>query len=1556
MLSLASSDDGTFVVAGSLSSDLWVSEDSGQSWAQLQWPQPAQGQFGVAGAIGGYCVPDVAVGPDSARWRVDRDPRLLADLTGDRRADIVGFGETGVWTALGNGDGTFEPPRVVLADFGQEAGGWRVDAHPRFLADLRGIGRSDIVGFGDAGVYIALSNGDGTFGPVRFVLDDFGFEAGGWQVDRHPRFLADITGDGRSDIVGFGDAGVYVALGNGDGTFGPVRLVVDDFGFEAGGWQVDRHPRLLADITGDGRSDIVGFGDAGVYVALSNGDGTFAPVRFVVPDFGYDTGWRVERHPRLLGDLRRTGRCDIVGFGDAGVYVALANGDGTFSFQAQTVVPDFGYEAGGWRVDKHPRLLADITGDGRSDVVGFGDAGVYVAYSNGDGTFAFDPVPVVEDFGYDAGDWRVEKHPRFLADLRGNRRADIVGFGDAGVYVALSNRDGTFQPPRFVLPNFGCEFTVLAIMRCARETDDIGVWRSSDRGRTWSLVHRFPGSAGSPQLPTAGQLVWAPGTANFVYAAGGTALAASHDGGATFTNVMPMGAGQFQLVNHVAVATTMPGALSPPVVYALGERSDGPLMFVSFDAGVHWIEDESTTLPDLRVGGAVGLSNSPAAKVLVVSPRSPLEVFVSANQVGAATDMPGIFRGDYLQFPAAHASSWEPVPLPNLGPQFSGNVFMEATRHGQGDVLFYSPQRSKTYVGPLDPIDASDWHELDEGQHVHVDLHGIYLSPGFEATFVDGGYRHIGGMVWQTSDGGVHWSKDGGITFDRGKNVNTLSCVNIAGVAREGEGPVISLNTGDNDGYTTSDGGAHWQPQQYGGGDNDCSFADPLRPHSMLLFTPRWDADGNGVSASLGQTLALYDADVGELPNVASGTAMRHMVPGPPLLPGSVLWNASSGFGLRGFRPIVLNLPGDEDEEPGDYIFIRFFGNTTINHVQIPNNLAVLLRTRRLRDIKERTDWNTPGSWRVEKHPRLLADLTGDGREDIVGFGDAGVWTALSRPNGTFADPSFVLAGLGYDAGGWRVERHPRLMGDLRGNGWSDIVGFGDAGVYVALSEGDGTFGPVEFVVPGFGYEAGGWRVDRHPRFLADLTGNGRADIVGFGDAGVYVALGNGDGTFGPVEFVVPDFGYEAGGWRVDRHPRFLADLTGNGRADIVGFGDAGVYVALGNGDGTFGPVEFVVPDFGYEAGGWRVDRHPRFLADLTGNGRADIAGFGDAGVYVALGNGDGTFGPVEFVVPDFGYEAGGWRVDRHPRFLADVTGDGRADIVGFGDSGVYIAVSQGDGSFSYQPQTVVPNFGYEAGGWRADKHIRLLADLRGLGRADIVGFGDAGVMIDLSNGDGSFGAPPLFVIPNFGYGDSGPVEQQGPFLPANDAGIVQASGGHTGTVFFLGGDSGSRLWKWREGMTAWQQLVPGGGAGAARRFFVNPYEPNTIYLLDSQHVMRSDDAGSTWQIDQDLEQQLTCGGRIPVTRNEDDDGMGDHLDVVLTDMQFDRLDPNHRFAVGLGGAFMTRDGASWERLLDTGALRGRLSNCYLDWISTPSDPTLYVSFAGRGIVKINAL
>ena len=157
------------------------------------------------------------------------------------------------------------------------------------------------------------------------------------------------------------------------------------------------------------------------------------------------------------------------------------------------------------------------------------------------------------------------------------------------------------------------------------------------------------------------------------------------------------------------------------------------------------------------------------------------------------------------------------------------------------------------------------------------------------------------------------------------------------------------------------------------------------------------------------------------------------------------------------------------------------------------------------------------------------------------------------------------------------------------------------------------------------------------------------------------------------------------------------------------------------------------------------------------------------------------------------------------------------------------------------------------------------------------------------------------------------------------------------------------RLWKWTEGMAAWQQLVPGTGVSQAKRFFVSPYDPNLLYVIDDDRIKRSDDGGTTWQVDESLERMVTCNGRIPADRDE----ASDTTQVVLSDMQFDPFDGSRRFAVGIAGAFMTTDGVTWERLLDTGAMRGLPTNCFFNQYSEPSNPSLYVGFAGRGIVRI---
>jgi hypothetical protein len=198
-------------------------------------------------------------------------------------------------------------------------------------------------------------------------------------------------------------------------------------------------------------------------------------------------------------------------------------------------------------------------------------------------------------------------------------------------------------------------------------------------------------------------------------------------------------------------------------------------------------------------------------------------------------------------------------------------------------------------------------------------------------------------------------------------------------------------------------------------------------------------------------------------------------------------------------------------------------------------------------------------------------------------------------------------------------------------------------------------------------------------------------------------------------------------------------------------------------------------------------------------------------------------------------------------------------------------------------------------------------------------------------------------------------VFQQGPDLPDPTLQLLQASGGHDAPVFYAGGNSRNELWKWTDGMASWTRIVPGVGSGSARRFFVNPYDPNLIYILDSSNAKRSDDGGGSWQVDASLEKQVTSNGRIPIARATQSN-LGDNVEIVLTDMQFDPIHPNMRFAIGEGGAFSTNDGVNWGRLMDTGAIPGRPMNCYYDWMSNPPESYLYVSLAGRGLLRIGPL
>lgn len=379
-------------------------------------------------------------------WRMSRHIRLLANVTGSIKKDIVAFGDDGVYVSKSqyqrheNGSGRFMPSIRWAKDFGYKQG-WRVRENPRFVKDMNGDGWADIIGFGNDGVYVALNERGVSFAPKRLWSTYFAPEAGGWITGRHERQLADWNNDGRPDIVGFGEDGIYVALNLGD-RFSPPMRVHAGFGYNEG-WRVGKHPRF---ITQCGRSACVfGFHDAWVYRSwdLDHIRPPISPSLLTLPwglnGLGYAArnnqfGLGSNIYPRTIADLGvRTGSGKmvpkIVGFGRTGVFVNRNN------LETDQWSSDFGKDQG-WSIHKHIRLVIDVNfGDRRADIIGFGEDGVYLAINNGG---RFGPArKVVSDFSYKQG-WFPTSHPRMLADVAGLHpdSVDIVGFGPDGVYVS----------------------------------------------------------------------------------------------------------------------------------------------------------------------------------------------------------------------------------------------------------------------------------------------------------------------------------------------------------------------------------------------------------------------------------------------------------------------------------------------------------------------------------------------------------------------------------------------------------------------------------------------------------------------------------------------------------------------------------------------------------------------------------------------------------------------------------------------------------------------------------------------------------------------------------------------------------------------------------------------------------------------------------------------------------------------------------------------------------------------------------------------------------------
>jgi FG-GAP-like repeat len=198
----------------------------------------------------------------------------------------------------------------------------------------------------------------------------------------------------------------------------------------------------------------------------------------------------------------------------------------------------------------------------------------------------------------------------------------------------------------------------------------------------------------------------------------------------------------------------------------------------------------------------------------------------------------------------------------------------------------------------------------------------------------------------------------------------------------------------------------------------------------------------------------------------------------------------------------------------------------------------------------------------------------------------------------------------------------------------------------------------------------------------SDVNGDGRADLVSLRANGVvYVHLGGTDVKFGSG---VSSFSDGKGGGTLDpaqydgkgNYVVDVADVTGDKRADLVTLTDDGkLHVFAANSNGTF-QTNGVTSNLGLSPGLLTPGGHePLAVADINGDGYADLIAFGAqaSAVIVYPGGPTGGFaGAVQTPVEATGSLASARHTGVGHFFLdaADVDGDGRADLVSLNSSG----------------------------------------------------------------------------------------------------------------------------------------------------------------------------------------------------------------------------------------------------------------------------------------------
>jgi uncharacterized delta-60 repeat protein len=274
-----------------------------------------------------------------------------ADVTGDGVADLVGRTADGQWYVSASArNGTFAATQLWA--WWNELAGWR-DVR---LADVSGDGRADVLGRTSGGEWwVGVSTGTG-FNTTSFAGWN---EAAGWKDVQ----AGDVDGDGKADVIARTSGGQWW-VGRSTGSAFNTSLFA---GWnEAAGWRDVR----VGDFNGDGKTDVVGRTNTGQWWVGTSTGTAFTTTLFA--GWNEAANWKDVR----VGDFNGDGKADVVGRASDGSWWV-----GTSTGSAFTTTQWGGWnEAAGWRDVR----VGDFNGDGRMDLAARTSGGQwYVGVSTG---------------------------------------------------------------------------------------------------------------------------------------------------------------------------------------------------------------------------------------------------------------------------------------------------------------------------------------------------------------------------------------------------------------------------------------------------------------------------------------------------------------------------------------------------------------------------------------------------------------------------------------------------------------------------------------------------------------------------------------------------------------------------------------------------------------------------------------------------------------------------------------------------------------------------------------------------------------------------------------------------------------------------------------------------------------------------------------------------------------------------------------------------------------------------------------------------------------------